>query len=102
MTLQTHTTSCTGDVKELFSHLFGLCNRNALTRPPQKNIIDYFIRIQLWNGVKLVLDRHPTAIKTMGLDTKVMADFLSTVEQCCILTTMWEVLRNEQDLLEGV
>eukprot|EP00957_Ditylum_brightwellii_P035928 2722578-Ditylum_brightwellii.AAC.1 len=64
--------------------------------------MNYFIRIQLWNGTSLVLDRNPTVIKTMGLDTKVMADFLCRVGQCCSLTTMWVVLCNEQDLLEGV
>jgi len=88
-----------------FSHLFALCNSDTLTHPP-KEIMDYFIRIQLCNGVTLVLDRHPTliptVIKTMGLDTNVMADFLCTVGRCCNLTTMWEVIRNEQDLLEGV
>eukprot|EP00957_Ditylum_brightwellii_P151971 11572392-Ditylum_brightwellii.AAC.1 len=64
--------------------------------------MDYFIHIQLWNGATLVLDSHPTVIKTMGLDTKVTADFLSTVGWRCSLTTMWEVIHNEQDLLEGV
>jgi len=105
MSLQIHASRCTGDSKEIFSQLFALCNSNALTRPPRE-IMDYFIRNQLWNGVTLVLDRHPTLMspvtETMGLDTKVMADFLSTVGRCCSLTTMWEVLRNEQDLLEGV
>eukprot|EP00957_Ditylum_brightwellii_P115815 8834068-Ditylum_brightwellii.AAC.1 len=68
--------------------------------------MDYFICIQFWNGVTLVLDRLPTLIspvtKIMGLDTKVMADFLSRVGRCCNLTRMWEVIHNEQDLLEGV
>jgi len=95
----------TGDVEVLFSHLFALCNNNTDNHYP-KETIDYFIRIELWNGVTLVLDRHPTLMspvtETMGLDTKVMADFLSTVGRCCRLTTMWEVLCNEQDLLEGV
>eukprot|EP00957_Ditylum_brightwellii_P085068 6467896-Ditylum_brightwellii.AAC.1 len=64
--------------------------------------MDYFIHIQLWNGATLVLDRNPIFIQTMGLDTKVMADLLSRVGQCCSLTTMWGVFCNEQDLLEGV
>mmetsp|Transcript_24083 Transcript_24083/g.35022 ORF Transcript_24083/g.35022 Transcript_24083/m.35022 type:complete len:311 (+) Transcript_24083:109-1041(+) len=110
---QTNTTDLTEDVRVLFSHLFALCISNTLivsrhfpqyltlTHPP-KETMDYFIRIQLWNGTTLVLDRNPTVIKTMGLDTKVMADFLCRVGRCCNLTTMWVVLSNEQDLLEGV
>eukprot|EP00957_Ditylum_brightwellii_P068528 5202577-Ditylum_brightwellii.AAC.1 len=64
--------------------------------------MDYFIHTEMWNGATLVLERHPTVFKTMSLDTKVMPDFLSTVGRRCRLTTLWEVLRNEQDLLEGV
>eukprot|EP00957_Ditylum_brightwellii_P067894 5154684-Ditylum_brightwellii.AAC.1 len=64
--------------------------------------MDYSIGIQLWNNAMLLLDRHPTVIKKMGLDTKVMADFLSTVRWCFNLTTVWEVIHNGQDLLEGV
>eukprot|EP00957_Ditylum_brightwellii_P076170 5790192-Ditylum_brightwellii.AAC.1 len=41
-------------------------------------------------------------IKTMGLDANIMTDFLRTVGQCCNLTTIWEVIYNKQDLLEGV
>jgi len=95
------TSNCTEDVKMLFSHLFSLCSNNTHNHSP-KEIMEYFIRIQLWNGTTLVLDRHPTVIKTINIDTKVMADFISMTGRCCNLATMWEVLRNEQDLLEGV
>eukprot|EP00957_Ditylum_brightwellii_P102888 7841482-Ditylum_brightwellii.AAC.1 len=64
--------------------------------------MDYFIFIQLWNGTSLILNRNPTVIKTMGLDTKVMADFLCRVGRCCSLTTMRRVICNEQGLLEDV
>eukprot|EP00957_Ditylum_brightwellii_P211350 15366075-Ditylum_brightwellii.AAC.2 len=68
--------------------------------------MDYFIHTKLWNGVMLVLDKNPmlipTFIKTVGLDTKVMADFLYTVGWHCNLKTMREVLCNEHDLLDGV
>uniref|UniRef100_A0A7S1ZWQ8 Uncharacterized protein n=1 Tax=Ditylum brightwellii TaxID=49249 RepID=A0A7S1ZWQ8_9STRA len=103
MYFRVYTRFCTEDVEVLLSRLFDLYNSNTHTLPP-KEIMDYFIHIQLWNGVTLVLDRHnPTAlIQTMGLDTKVMADFLSTVGRHCSLTTIWEIIRNEQDLLEGV
>eukprot|EP00957_Ditylum_brightwellii_P052174 3955536-Ditylum_brightwellii.AAC.1 len=60
----------------------------------------FFIRFELWNGVAFVLDKHPTIVKTMDLDIKVMADFLSMVGRCCGLTTMWKVICNEQDLLK--
>mmetsp|Transcript_24090 Transcript_24090/g.35033 ORF Transcript_24090/g.35033 Transcript_24090/m.35033 type:complete len:90 (+) Transcript_24090:141-410(+) len=87
--------------KFFFSHLFALYNNDA-GNPSPNEIMDYFVRIEMWNGVSLVLDSNPAVVKTIGLDTKVMADFLSTVGRCCRLTTMWGVLCNEQDLLEGV
>eukprot|EP00957_Ditylum_brightwellii_P157509 11988474-Ditylum_brightwellii.AAC.3 len=101
MSLQKNKFNFTGDVKVLFSHLFALCNSDT-ENPSPNEIMDYFVHVEMWNGATLVLDRKPTVIKTMGLDTKVMADLLSTVGRCCSLTTMWEVIRNEQDLLEGV
>eukprot|EP00957_Ditylum_brightwellii_P098229 7484447-Ditylum_brightwellii.AAC.1 len=64
--------------------------------------MDYFFHIEMWNGAMLVLDTNPAVIKTMGLDTKVMADLLSIVGRCCSLKAMWEVLCNEWGLLEGV
>eukprot|EP00957_Ditylum_brightwellii_P150488 11459262-Ditylum_brightwellii.AAC.1 len=64
--------------------------------------MDYFVRIEMWNGVSLVLERNPAVVKTIGLDTNVMADLLFNIGRCCSLTTMWEVIRNEQNLLEGV
>eukprot|EP00957_Ditylum_brightwellii_P119158 9089192-Ditylum_brightwellii.AAC.1 len=101
MSLQRDTSSFTKDVKAIFSHLFALYNNNADNLTP-KEIMDYFVHIKMWNGVTLVLDRNPAVIKTIGLDTKAMADFLSTVGRFCSVKTMWEVIRNEQDLLEGV
>uniref|UniRef100_A0A7S4W510 Ankyrin repeat protein n=2 Tax=Ditylum brightwellii TaxID=49249 RepID=A0A7S4W510_9STRA len=101
MYFRVYTRFCTEDVEVLLSRLFDLYNSNTHTLPP-KEIMDYFIHIEMWNAVTLVLDRNPAVIKTMGLDTKVMADLLSTVGRCCSLNTMWEVLCNEQDLLEGV
>eukprot|EP00957_Ditylum_brightwellii_P203695 15335822-Ditylum_brightwellii.AAC.1 len=88
----------TGDVKILFFHLFALCNNDA-DNPSPNEIMDYFVHIKMWNGVTLNVDRNPDVIKTIGFDTKVMADLLSTVGRLCSLKTMWEVIRNEQDLL---
>jgi len=102
MSLQRGTTVYADDaVKVPFSHLFALFNNNA-DNPSPKEVLDYFVNIEMWNGATLVLNRNPAVIKTMGLDTKAMADLLSTVGRCCSLKAMWEVIRNEQDLLEGV
>jgi len=104
MTLQSYfstTVYTEEDVKVLFSHLFALFNKDADNPSPNK-IMDCFVHIEMWNGATLVLDTNPAVIKTMGLDTKVMADLLSTVGRCCSLKAMWEVLCNEQDLLEDV
>eukprot|EP00957_Ditylum_brightwellii_P211224 15365916-Ditylum_brightwellii.AAC.1 len=70
--------NCTGrgDVKDLLSHLFASCNNNADT-PSLNEIMGYFIHIEMWSGVTLVLHRNPTVIKTMDLDMKVMTYFLS-------------------------
>jgi len=76
-------------------------NSNAHACLP-KDILEYFISIQLWNGAMLVLDRHSTVIKTMALETKLMADLLSTFGRRFSLIAMWEVIRNKQDLLGGV
>mmetsp|Transcript_27118 Transcript_27118/g.34597 ORF Transcript_27118/g.34597 Transcript_27118/m.34597 type:complete len:93 (-) Transcript_27118:237-515(-) len=57
----------TGDVKVLFSHLFAIYNNNA-GNPSPNEIMDYFVRIEMWNGVSLVLDSNPDVVKTIGLD----------------------------------
>jgi hypothetical protein len=93
-----------GAVKVLLSHLNDLCSSNAPTCTP-KELMEYFFSIQIWNVTMLVLDRYPHAItkviKTLDMDTKLMAYFLSTVGRRCKLITMWEVICNEQDLLGG-
>jgi len=99
MSLQRYNFKCTGFV--LFSHLFALYNNKAYNHTPRE-IMNYFIRIQMWNGVTLVLDTHPTVIKTMDLDMKVTADVLSMTGRRCNLLSLWRVLCNEQDLLAAV
>eukprot|EP00957_Ditylum_brightwellii_P016570 1245420-Ditylum_brightwellii.AAC.1 len=101
MPLTKHNFNFTGDIDVLFSQLFALCNNNA-DNPSPNEIMDYFAHIKIWSCVMLVFDRNPAVVKRMALDTEVMADLLSTVGWCCGLTTMWEVLCNKQDLLEGV
>eukprot|EP00957_Ditylum_brightwellii_P207083 15351401-Ditylum_brightwellii.AAC.1 len=101
MSLKRDNFNVTGDVKVLFSHLFALCN-NDTDNPSPNKIMEYFIHIEIWNDVTLNVDRNPAVVKTMGLVTRAMTDLLSKVGRCCNLTTMWEVIRNEQDLLEGV
>eukprot|EP00957_Ditylum_brightwellii_P211988 15366831-Ditylum_brightwellii.AAC.3 len=82
MSLQRDSFNFTGDVKVLFSHLYASCNNNADNHPPNE-ITDYFIHIEMWNGVALIIDRNPAVIRKNGLDTKVMVDLLSTVGWCC-------------------
>jgi len=95
--------SKTKDVKKLFGYASALYKNDTTNSSISLNeIMNYFISIELWNGVTLVFERHPTVIKSMHLDTNVMAHFLFMVWRCCSLTTMWEVICNEQDLLEGI
>jgi len=91
----------TPDEKMLFDCLYNLYN-DKTDNPSPEEIMSFFIHFELWSGVAFVLDRHPTIVKTMDLDTKVMADFVFMVGCCCRLTTMWKMICNEQDLLEGV
>eukprot|EP00957_Ditylum_brightwellii_P014444 1087884-Ditylum_brightwellii.AAC.1 len=101
MSLKRENFNFTGDVKVLFSHLYASCNNNADNHSPNK-IIDYFIHIEMWNGVMFNVDKSHADVRTIGLDNNVMADLLSTVGWCCSLTPMWEVICCEQDLLKGV
>eukprot|EP00957_Ditylum_brightwellii_P004732 359886-Ditylum_brightwellii.AAC.1 len=87
--------------ERLISQLSALCNSNT-DNPSPNEILNFFVRIELWNGITFVLDKHPIVVKAIDLDTNVMADFLSTVGRCCRLTTMWKILCNKQDLIQGV
>jgi len=65
-------------------------------------MMDYFIGIQWWNGVLLVLDRHPLLKKQMEVDTKVFPNFLSVIGRRCNIKTLWLVISNELDIMEGI
>mmetsp|Transcript_13880 Transcript_13880/g.17653 ORF Transcript_13880/g.17653 Transcript_13880/m.17653 type:complete len:328 (+) Transcript_13880:304-1287(+) len=93
-------------------HLFSFCSA-IYTAPSSNNpsisetvtffaSIEHFIDMDVWNGVAFVLDKHPNVVKMMNVDTNAMALLLSKVGRCCRLTTMWKLICNEQDLLEGV
>jgi len=96
------------DVRKLFSQVNSLLFDKSIDKSTKRpifcpnEIINYFLSIQLWNGVSLVIDVQPTVIKSMDLHTNVMAEFLSMTGRCCKLTTMWDVVRNEPDILEDV
>mmetsp|Transcript_1157 Transcript_1157/g.1894 ORF Transcript_1157/g.1894 Transcript_1157/m.1894 type:complete len:365 (-) Transcript_1157:79-1173(-) len=78
---------------------------NTLTRLNNlipNETINFFFGIHWWNGVYSVFDKHPALIQTLDLPTYVMADFFSVLRRKCKLTTMWDAIRNKQDLLAGV
>jgi len=89
------------DVKDLFFHISSLFNENQ-SNPSPYEVMSFFIGTNWWNGAFLVIDEYPAVIKTLGLHIKVMADYLSAVGKCCSLTTMFKVIQNEPELLEGV
>jgi len=93
--------SQTKDHKMLFHCLYSLYN-DKTDNPSLEEIIQFFAQFKVWNGVAFVLEKDPALAQTMNLDTNVMADFLFMAGRCCELTTMWRVICNEQDLLEGV
>mmetsp|Transcript_29653 Transcript_29653/g.43161 ORF Transcript_29653/g.43161 Transcript_29653/m.43161 type:complete len:369 (-) Transcript_29653:56-1162(-) len=89
------------DIQKLISNVPILLDYKK-NLPSPMELMSCFIENQWQNGVLMVLDRNPEISKSIALHTTVMADFLLAVGRFCDLTTMWEVLRNEQDLLAGV
>uniref|UniRef100_A0A7S2E7D9 Uncharacterized protein n=1 Tax=Ditylum brightwellii TaxID=49249 RepID=A0A7S2E7D9_9STRA len=89
------------DVKKLVSYVSAVYSE-ITDNPSPNEIMTYFVSINLWNGVAFVLNKHPGVVKAMDLDAKIMTNFLFMVGRCGRLTTMWEVLCNDQDLLGGV
>jgi len=80
------------------SSLFG----DELSVTSQEELMSYFISIKWQKGALLAINKYPSYVKNMDLHTEVMADFLSLAGRYCSLTTMWEVIINEQELLKGV
>jgi len=87
--------------KQLLFHVSSLYSSKT-DNPPPVEIMAFFLQIKLWNGIVFLLDRYPNVVKTMDLDSNIMAYFISMVGHRCKLTTMWKIICNEQDLLEGV
>uniref|UniRef100_A0A7S2MIC7 Uncharacterized protein n=1 Tax=Helicotheca tamesis TaxID=374047 RepID=A0A7S2MIC7_9STRA len=90
------------DVKKVFTYVYKLFDDASIDNDCLKEMVDYFISIQWWNGVLLLLDRHPLLKKQMEVDTKVFPNFLSVVGQRCNMKTMWLIISNELDIMEGV
>jgi len=88
----------TNDVKILLSHVSTIYsdedNKSSII-----DILSFCIRIEWRSGVLLLIDRHPNITKSFDLHTHVMADFLSVIGKGCSRRTMWEIIENEQDLL---
>jgi len=40
-----------------------------MNNPSPEEVMSFFIRFDLWNGVVFTLERHPTVVKIMDLDT---------------------------------
>eukprot|EP00957_Ditylum_brightwellii_P058574 4442116-Ditylum_brightwellii.AAC.1 len=79
-----------GEVNNLLHLVSGLFNNEVLHDTSPSDIANHFINIELWNGVLLVINKHPAITKDFNLHTNVMADFLSLVGKRCSLTAMWE------------
>eukprot|EP00957_Ditylum_brightwellii_P202233 15329208-Ditylum_brightwellii.AAC.1 len=90
-----------GNTKELLFYVSSLFNEEQ-SNPSPSEIMSFFIDINWHTGAMMVVNKYPAVTKSLDLDTKVMADFLSTFGRSCSLTTMSRVIQNEPDLLEGV
>eukprot|EP00565_Helicotheca_tamesis_P008503 CAMPEP_0185725560 /NCGR_PEP_ID=MMETSP1171-20130828/1788_1 /TAXON_ID=374046 /ORGANISM="Helicotheca tamensis, Strain CCMP826" /LENGTH=336 /DNA_ID=CAMNT_0028393713 /DNA_START=91 /DNA_END=1101 /DNA_ORIENTATION=- len=89
------------DIAKLLSYTSILFD-DELQKETLEEIMSFFTEIQWWRGIWLIFKRHPAATQTINLDTGVKAHFLSAAGRFCKLTSMWEVIRNEQDLLADV
>jgi len=90
------------DIKEFLHHLSFLFGESSQSNPSPRDIMTDFINTNWWNGVWLVINRHPSIAKTMKMQTIVMADFLSIAGKRLSLSSMTNMIKNEPDLLEGV
>mmetsp|Transcript_24180 Transcript_24180/g.32139 ORF Transcript_24180/g.32139 Transcript_24180/m.32139 type:complete len:440 (-) Transcript_24180:69-1388(-) len=97
------------DVKKLIAYVSSFYKRDdeiANKTKYSKEIMTFCLDKKWWFGVKLMIDRYPNVaprvLKSTGVKTYAMPNFLFMIGKRCRLTTMWEVIRNEQDLLEGV
>jgi len=88
------------EVRDLLCHVSSLLS-NEVFDPPSNGSKAYFINIELWNGVFLVINKHPTITKGFNLRMNVMPKFLSRVGERCSLRTMWKVIIDERELLQG-
>uniref|UniRef100_A0A7S2H608 Uncharacterized protein n=2 Tax=Helicotheca tamesis TaxID=374047 RepID=A0A7S2H608_9STRA len=52
-------------------------------------------------GVVLVLDQKPSLIQDLGVELHELPDFLCVVGRQCHIYTMFDILRNKQDVLAG-
>mmetsp|Transcript_7832 Transcript_7832/g.10716 ORF Transcript_7832/g.10716 Transcript_7832/m.10716 type:complete len:393 (-) Transcript_7832:29-1207(-) len=64
-----------------------------------ENILNEFIRIEWWGGVKQVFDYHPNILQHLDVHLNVIPFVLSMIGRRCKQETMWECIRNSQDLL---
>uniref|UniRef100_A0A7S4T5A9 Uncharacterized protein n=1 Tax=Ditylum brightwellii TaxID=49249 RepID=A0A7S4T5A9_9STRA len=81
------------------AHLFGQDNQNRI---PPHDIMAHFISTKWWYGAWLVIQRHPSIVKSMNLQTTTKAAFLFTAGKRLSLVNMAELIKNEPELLEGV
>jgi len=89
------------DVKKLLSHVSSLFIDEVNNNIPSIEIKNFFVSINWSKGLFMVINKYSSTTKTLDLHINVMADFLSVIGKCCSLTTMWQVVINEQELLKG-
>jgi len=67
-----------------------------------EEIMNRFVKAKWWGGVKHVFDFYATTFLRMNVPTKVVPSAFSMIGHRCRLLTMWDIIRNSQDLLSGV
>uniref|UniRef100_A0A7S2E0Q7 Uncharacterized protein n=1 Tax=Helicotheca tamesis TaxID=374047 RepID=A0A7S2E0Q7_9STRA len=88
------------DVLSVVHHLY---SNNNLNNDELKEVMNFFIQMEWWNGVALLLDKHPDFLKYLNVDDfKMFPRLFSIIGRRCTMKTMWNVVCNEVYIIEGV
>mmetsp|Transcript_4531 Transcript_4531/g.6763 ORF Transcript_4531/g.6763 Transcript_4531/m.6763 type:complete len:314 (-) Transcript_4531:238-1179(-) len=86
------------EVKQIVNRIHALLS-STINHEKAKEVLNYFLRIKWIQGVAIVIRIYPSICSDLDVCDFVIPHVYSFVENKCGLMTLWEVLRNRQDLL---
>eukprot|EP00957_Ditylum_brightwellii_P160515 12219409-Ditylum_brightwellii.AAC.1 len=96
------------DVQMVLSYVSQICDCgdgeiNDDQLPSSAEMIDFFERIQWLNGILLLLDRRPAALKNLhSFDIKNIPSLLSFLGRHYKIAIMSDILSNKQDIFADI